>query len=86
MLTKSDINKNWNEIKGALKNLWRDLTDAEMENAKENLFELTDTVQKKYGESKLEINQKLHQLLDSFDNDTDKDIDPDVSSYHRSPL
>ena len=24
--------------------------------------------------------------MESFDNDTDKDISPDVASYHRSPL
>jgi hypothetical protein len=86
MLTEREINKNWNEIKGALRNLWRDLTNDEMEKGRENLFELTNTVQKKYGESKQEINRKLHQLLDSFDNDTDKGNDPDISSYHRSPL
>ena len=86
MLTQDQFNKKWEEIKGGLINLWGVLSEEEMESAKLNLFELTDIIQENYGESKMEINQKIHRLLDSFDNDTDKLIDPDVSSYHRSPL
>ena len=86
MLTQDQFNKKWEEIKGGLRNLWGSLSDEEMESTKLNLYELTDIIQKKHGESKMEINQKIHRLLDSFDNNTDKFIDPDVSSYHRSPL
>lgn len=86
MLTKKDFENNWPEIKGGLKNLWGRLTEEEMEAMKKNIFELTDLIQSKYGESKEEINEKIQRLLTSFDNDTDKGIDPDVSSYHRSPL
>jgi uncharacterized protein YjbJ (UPF0337 family) len=85
MLTENDVNKNWYAIKGGLKNLWGALTDNEMEAVKKNVFEISATVEKKYGETKMEIHQKIQRLLDSFDNDTDKQIDPDVSSYHRAP-
>lgn len=85
MLTENDIHKNWEALKGGLKNLWGRLTEEEMEVAKKNIFELTAVIQDKYGETKHEINGKIKRLLDSFDNDTDKNIDPDVSSYHRTP-
>ena len=86
MLTKNDFENNWPEIKGGLKNFWGRLTDEEIDAVKKNIFELTELIQSKYGESKEEINEKIQRLLTSFDNDTDKGIDPDVSSYHRSPL
>jgi uncharacterized protein YjbJ (UPF0337 family) len=86
MLTEQQFLEKWSEIKGALLNLWGRLSDEELEAVKGNIFEISDLVQTKYGESKHEIRLKLNQLIDSFDNDTDKNIDPDVSSYHRSPL
>lgn len=86
MLTEQQLNNKWGEIKGALRNLWGRLTDDELESVKGNIYEVTGIVEAKYGESKYEIKEKLDQLMDSFDNDTDKGIDPDVSSYQRSPI
>lgn len=86
MLTSEQFNNCWPDIRVGLRNLWGDLTDYEIEAVKDNLFEITDLVQLRYGESKEEINSKIHSLIDSFDNDTDKKIQPDVSSFQRSPL
>lgn len=85
MLTENDVNKNWYAIKGGLRNLWGRLTDEEMEAVRKNIFEISAAIEEKYGETKTEIHQKIQRLLDSFDNATDKQIDPDVSSYHRAP-
>lgn len=85
MLTSMEFENKWPEIKGGVRNLWGKLTSEEIESVKDNLFEITDLVQMRYGESKEEINDKIHNLIDSFDNPTDKNMEPDVSSYQRAP-
>jgi uncharacterized protein YjbJ (UPF0337 family) len=86
MLNEEQFSGKWKEIKGGIRNLWGRLTDDELESVKGNVTEVTGLVERKYGETKEEIKAKLNQLMDSFDNDTDKNISPDVSSYERSPL
>ena len=86
MLNQEQFLGKWNEIKGGIRNLWGKLTDDELESVKGNVTEVTGLVERKYGETKEEIKAKLDQLMDSFDNDTDKNISPDVASYERSPL
>lgn len=86
MLTDQQFERKWGEIKGGLRNLWGRLTDDELDQYKDDIYEVTGLVQSKYSESKDDIREKLDRLMDSFDNDTDKNIDPDVASYHRSPL
>lgn len=86
MLNQKQFEAKWIEIKAGLKNLWGSLTDEEMENVKNNLFEITNVVEENYGETKKDIYKKIQKLLASFDNDTDKNIDPDVTSYHRNPF
>ncbi len=86
MLNQEQFNGKWTEIKGGLRNLWGKLTDDELEQFKGNITEVTGLVERKYGETKEEIKSKLDRLMDSFDNETDKNISPDVSSFERSPL
>lgn len=86
MLNQEQFNGKWTEIKGGLRNLWGKLTDDELEQFNGNITEVTGLVERKYGETKEEIRSKLDRLMDSFDNETDKNISPDVSSYERSPL
>lgn len=86
MLNEEQFHGKWNEIKGGIKNLWGRLTDDELEQVKGNITEVSGIVEEKYGETKEEIKMKLDHLMESFDNDTDKEISPDVSSYQRSPL
>jgi uncharacterized protein YjbJ (UPF0337 family) len=86
MLNQEQFNGKWNEIKGGIRNLWGKISDDELEQIKGNITEVSGLVEEKYGETKAEIKQKLDALMDSFDNDSDKNINPDVSSYERSPL
>jgi uncharacterized protein YjbJ (UPF0337 family) len=86
MLNQEQFEGKWDEIKGGIRNLWGKLTDDEVESVKGNVQEVTGLVERKYGDTKEEIKAKLDQLMDSFDNDTDKKISPDVASYQRSPL
>lgn len=86
MLNQEQFEGKWKEIKGGIRNLWGKLTDDELERVKGNITEVSGLVERRYGETKEEIKAKLDRLMDSFDNDTDKNISPDVSSYQRSPL
>jgi uncharacterized protein YjbJ (UPF0337 family) len=86
MLNEQQFEGKWKEIKGGIQNLWGRITDDELEQIKGNITEVSGLVEEKYGETKDEIKQKLTHLMESFDNDTDKNISPDVSSYERSPV
>lgn len=86
MLNEQQFEGKWTEIKGGIRNLWGKITDDELEQIKGNITEVSGLVEEKYGETKEEIKQKLTNLMNSFDNDSDKNISPDVSSYERSPL
>jgi uncharacterized protein YjbJ (UPF0337 family) len=86
MLNEEQFNGKWNEIKGGIRNLWGKITDDELEQIKGNITEVTGLVEEKYGETKEDIKQKLSRLMESFDNDTDKNISPDKSSFARSPV
>ncbi len=77
---------NWREMKGALRNLWGQLSEDELEAVRGNIYDISTIVEDRYGESKIEIRNKIHQLVASFDNDTDAGLDPDMSSYHRNPV
>ncbi len=85
MLTNEQFDRKWPEIKGGLRNLWGQLSEDEIEEARENVYAVTEVVEDRYQESREEIRKKIDQLMKSFDNDTDKETDPDVSSYHRRP-
>ena len=85
MLNQEQFEGKWKEIKGGIRNLWGRITDDELEQIKGDLTEISGLVQERYGETKEEIKMKLDHLMESFDNDTDKNISPDVSSYQRSP-
>lgn len=86
MLTENQYQGKWQEIKGGLRNLWGRLTDDELDRVRGDIYEVTGIVEDKYGETKEEIRDKLDHLMESFDNPTDKNLEPDISSYHRSPL
>ncbi|MFP5386270.1 MAG: hypothetical protein ACLGHN_09350 [Bacteriovoracia bacterium] len=86
MLNPEQYQAKWPEIRAGVRNLWGHLTEREIEGAKEDLYALSDLVVDRYHESKTEIHSKINHLLESFDNETDKNISPDTSSYMRSPL
>ena len=85
MLNQEQINGKWNEIKGAVRNVWGQITEDELEKTKGNIGAISGLVQRKYGETKETIQEKMGQLMNSFDNDTDKGLKPDQASFERSP-
>lgn len=85
MLTEQDIKGKWLEIKGAIRNVWSKISDEELDGTKGNLLAVASLVQDKYGQSRDTIKEDLENLMDSFDNPTDKN-DFYTSSYQRSPL
>jgi uncharacterized protein YjbJ (UPF0337 family) len=85
MLNEEQFKGRWKEIKGGIRNLWGKITDDELEQTKGDLTEITGLVEQRYGETKEEIKEKYEQLMDSFDNKTDKGELPDESSFQRKP-
>ena len=85
MLNQEQIKAKWKEIKGGVRNIWENVTDEELDQTKGNLRAVPQIVLEKYNESPDSVNEKLERLMESFDNDTDKGIDPDISSYQRNP-
>ncbi len=87
MLNEEQIKGKWSEIKGGVRNLWGTITDDELESTKGNFIQILSLIQTKYGESKETVKTKLTQLMDSFENTTDKSLEKkSQSSYERSPL
>lgn len=86
MFNKDQIEGNWKQIKGGIRNVWGKVTDDELEQAKGNMTKLFGIIQEKHGDNKEEIQKKFSQLEESFNNPTDKFGLKDESSYERSPL
>ncbi len=86
MLTDEQIKTLWPEIKGGLINLWGRLTEEELDRTNRDFSSISKIVEEKYTEERSEIKNRIDKLLSSFDNDTDKGLDPDVSSYQRRPI
>ena len=87
MLTPDQIQGNWKQIKGGIRNLWGRISDEELDQTKGNLAAVSGIVQEKYGETVDSIQDKLQQLMDSFDNDQDKRmiLNDHETSYMRNP-
>lgn len=86
MLNEEQFRGKWNEIKGGIRNLWGRISEDELEQFKGNITKVTGLVEERYDETKDEIKSKLERLLNSFDNDTDKNISIDRTSFERSPI
>ncbi len=86
MLNENQYRILWPEIKEGLRNVWEFLDDKILDQTNGDLSAVASIVQEKTGEDRNQIKEKLNQLLASFDNETDKGIDPDVTSYQRSPV
>lgn len=85
MMNEEQFSGKWKEIKGGFRNLWGRITDDELEQSKGNFTEILGLVEQRYGETKEEIKKKFDQMMKSFDNDSDKNISPDESSFERRP-
>jgi uncharacterized protein YjbJ (UPF0337 family) len=52
----------WNVIKGKAKRIWGELTDDDFKNAEGSLDKLYGTIQKRFGDSKDKIVEKIKQI------------------------
>ncbi len=86
MINQEQMRILWPQIKIGLMNIWARLDNDELENTKGDFSVIAEMVSEKYNEDREDIRHKLDNLMKSFDNDTDKGIDPDSSSYRRSPV
>ena len=88
MLNQEQIDFKWNEIKAGVRNIWGNISENELEGTKANISQIPNLIRKKYIETNESINQKLKQLMDTFDNETDKRhvLNDGISSYERSPI
>ncbi len=85
MLSPEQFDHKWKEIKSGFRNVWGQISEEELENNKNDLTNLFGLIQERYQESLDEIKSKYNQLMDSFDNKTDKGLSPDITSYERRP-
>lgn len=87
MLTAKQVEGNWKQIKSGIRNLWRDVDEEDLDDLKGDLSGIVQVVQERYLESADSIHEKLEQLLDSFDNDQDRNLirNDHVTSYMRNP-
>lgn len=84
-MNEDQIKGKWKEIKGGVRNLWGNITEDELEQTKGNMTSISGIIQKKYGETKEAVKEKLDDLMASFDNDTDK-TNFSTDSYQRRPV
>lgn len=85
MLNQEQFEKKWVEIKSGFRNVWGLISEEELENNKSDLTNLFPLIQARYQETLEEIKMKYDQLLESFDNNTDKGLSPDITSFERRP-
>ena len=85
MLNQDQIRTLWPQMKVALRNMWGGLSEEEIEQTHGDFSAIASLVQEKFGENSESIGQKIDQLMNSFNNDTDLGRNPDMSSYQRKP-
>ena len=87
MLNQEQIRGNWKEIMAGIRNIWGDISEYELEQTRGNIQAVSGIVQDRYGESSDSINQKLNKLMDSFDNETNRNMirNDHQTSYQRNP-
>lgn len=61
-MNKEIFKGQWNEIKGKLKQKWADLTDDDLKKIEGKHDEIYGIMQKRYGQSKDEVNKSLEDL------------------------
>jgi uncharacterized protein YjbJ (UPF0337 family) len=60
------IKGRWKEVKGGVRKLWGELSDNELEETKGEMTSIAGLIQRKYGESKVSIEQKLDNIFREF--------------------
>ncbi|APZ94172.1 CsbD family protein [Fuerstiella marisgermanici] len=65
MITQQELQGNWNELKGCLREKWGQLSDDDFAKAKGSVDRLIGTIQKRTGESKANVEAFLDSAVQS---------------------
>jgi uncharacterized protein YjbJ (UPF0337 family) len=60
-MNQHQIDGSWDKIRGKAKRIWGELTDDDFKKAEGSVEKLYGTIQKRFGETKEQIQQKLKQ-------------------------
>ena len=64
MITRQELEGQWNEVKGKIQKRWGDLTDDELQRVKGNANELVGVIQQRTGESRRAVEDFLDQAIE----------------------
>lgn len=76
VLNDDIVKGRWKEFKGGVRKLWGELSDDDLEETKGEMTSIAGLIQRKYGESKAEVEYKLDHLLHEFRNE-EQDLEAD---------
>lgn len=62
-MKKNGVKAKWNEVKDEVTKVWSKVTDDELEKTKGDLGQVTELIQKKYGETKESIRERLKSFV-----------------------
>src|SRR5215470_2544756 len=65
MITRQELEGQWNQVKGKIQSRWGDLTDDELQRAKGNANELVGVIQQRTGETRRAVEQFLDEAIRS---------------------
>jgi uncharacterized protein YjbJ (UPF0337 family) len=63
MISRTELEGKWNQVKGRVLEQWSELTDDELQQARGNYEQLTGLIQEKTGESKKNISNFLDEVI-----------------------
>jgi uncharacterized protein YjbJ (UPF0337 family) len=63
MITRQELEGQWNEVKGKIQKRWGDLTDDELQRVKGNASELVGVIQQRTGESRRAVEDFLNEAI-----------------------
>jgi uncharacterized protein YjbJ (UPF0337 family) len=63
MITRQELEGQWNEVKGKIQKRWGDLTDDELQRVKGNTNELVGVIQQRTGESRRAVEEFLSEAI-----------------------
>lgn len=62
--TQDQIDGNWKQMKGRIKQAWGDLTDDDLQHAEGEVDELVGVIQERSGEDRAKIEARLDKMAD----------------------
>jgi uncharacterized protein YjbJ (UPF0337 family) len=64
MITRQELEGQWNQVKGKIQNRWADLTDDELQRVKGNANELVGVIQQRTGETRRAVEEFLSKAVE----------------------